>query len=206
MKMPSGECHRIPLTVTRDPGQHWQVIACCLTAPGHNMNQCWLTIRGFLWHLPETNFPRNAHELKHVYGDDTFNSLAPGGLDYSLKLVNFTLFSTINILSIFCEIAIRWMPQHLTHHQSTLVQVMAWCRQATIHYLSQCWPRSLSPYDVTRPQWVKIATATPRGQWVQSLWLSDAIMSSEVLVNIGSGDGLLPDSTKPLPEPVLTHH
>ena len=31
---------------------------------------------------------------------------------------------------------------------------MAWCRQATSHYLSQCWPRSLSPYGVTRPQWV----------------------------------------------------
>ena len=23
------------------------------------------------------------------------------------------------------------------------------------HYLSQCWPRSMSPYGVTRPQWVK---------------------------------------------------
>ena len=23
---------------------------------------------------------------------------------------------------------------------------MAWCRQATSHYLSQCWPRFLSPY------------------------------------------------------------
>ena len=38
--------------------------------------------------------------------------------------------------------------------QSTLVQVMAWCHQATSHYLSQCWPRSLSQYGVTRPQWV----------------------------------------------------
>ena len=38
--------------------------------------------------------------------------------------------------------------------QSTLLQVMAWCRQATSHYLSQCWPRSLSQYGVTRPQWV----------------------------------------------------
>ena len=47
------------------------------------------------------------------------------------------------------------MPQHLTDHWSTLVQVMAWCRQATSYYLSQCCPRSLSPYDVTRPQWVK---------------------------------------------------
>ena len=82
------------------------------------------------------------------------NSLTPGGFDYSLKLVNFKLISLINILSIFCEIAIRWMPQHLTDHESTLVQIMAWCRQATSHYLSQCWPRSLSPYDITRPQWV----------------------------------------------------
>ena len=45
-----------------------------------------------------------------------FNSLAPGGFDYSLKLVNFKLIFTINILSIFCEIAIRWMPKHLTDH------------------------------------------------------------------------------------------
>ena len=32
---------------------------------------------------------------------------------------------------------------------------MAWCRQATSHYLNQCWPRSLSPYGIIRPQWVK---------------------------------------------------
>ena len=47
------------------------------------------------------------------------------------------------------------MPQVLIDDKSTLVQVIAWCRQATSHYLSQCWPRSLSPYGVTRPQWVK---------------------------------------------------
>ena len=27
--------------------------------------------------------------------------------------------------------------------------------QATSHYLSQCWPRSLLTYGITRPQWVK---------------------------------------------------
>ena len=32
---------------------------------------------------------------------------------------------------------------------------MAWCHQATSHYLSQCWPKSLSPYGITRPRWVK---------------------------------------------------
>ena len=38
---------------------------------------------------------------------------------------------------------------------SILVQVMAWCRQATSHYLSKCWPWSLSQYGVIRPQWLK---------------------------------------------------
>ena len=32
---------------------------------------------------------------------------------------------------------------------------------------------------------------------------SDAL---EILVNTGSGNGLLPDGTKPLPEPMLTYH
>ena len=44
------------------------------------------------------------------------NSLAPEGFDYSLNLENFKLISAINILSIFCEIPIRWMPQHLIDH------------------------------------------------------------------------------------------
>ena len=47
------------------------------------------------------------------------------------------------------------MPVDLTDDKSTLVQVMAWFRQAPIHYLSQCWPRFISPYGVTRPQWVR---------------------------------------------------
>ena len=31
-------------------------------------------------------------------------------------------------------------------------------------------------------------------------------MATEIWVNIGSGNGLLPDGTKPLPEPMLTDH
>ena len=46
----------------------------------------------------------------------TSNSLAPGRFDYSLKLVNFKLISMVNILNVFCEIAIRSMPQYLTDH------------------------------------------------------------------------------------------
>ena len=54
---------------------------------------------------------------------------------------------------ISCELVLRWMSLDLTDDKSTLVQVKAWCRQATSHYLSQCWTRSLSPNGITRPQW-----------------------------------------------------
>ena len=33
--------------------------------------------------------------------------------------------------------------------KSPLVEVMTWCCQAKSH----CWPRSMSPYGVSRPQW-----------------------------------------------------
>ena len=58
--------------------------------------------------------------------------------------------------SISCETALILMSQDFIDDQSTWVQIMAWCRQATSHYLSQCWPRSLSPYGVISPQWVTI--------------------------------------------------
>ena len=38
---------------------------------------------------------------------------------------------------------------------------MAWCCQATSHYLSQCSPISLSPYGITRPQWVLVLRQIP---------------------------------------------
>ena len=34
-------------------------------------------------------------------------------------------------------------------NKSTLVQVTAWCRQATSRYLNQCWLKSMSSYDAT---------------------------------------------------------
>ena len=82
------------------------------------------------------------------------NSLAPGKFEWNFRHVIFKQILVIDDRGISCEIALIWKPQDLTDDKSTLVQVMAWCRQATSHYLSQCWPRSLSPYGAIRPQWV----------------------------------------------------
>ena len=40
-----------------------QVMACCLMAPSHYLNQCWFIIIGVLWHSPESGFTRGAHEF-----------------------------------------------------------------------------------------------------------------------------------------------
>ena len=49
------------------------------------------------------------------------------------------------------ETVFRWMPQNIADNKLTSFQIMAWCHRATRHYLSQCWPRSLSTYRVTGP-------------------------------------------------------
>ena len=71
----------------------------------------------------------------------------------------FKQILVIDCWCISCEIALLSMSLDFIDDQSTLVQVMAWCRQATSHYLSQCWPRFKLQYGVTRPQWVNQYTA-----------------------------------------------
>ena len=85
----------------------------------------------------------------------SFKSSAPGRFRFNFSKVIFKLISVNDGWGISYEIALRWVPKDRTDDKSTLVQVMAWYRQATSYYLSQCWPRSMSPNGVTRPQWVK---------------------------------------------------
>ena len=44
-----------------------QVMACCLTAPSHYLNQCWLIIRGVLWHTSESSFAGIAQGIDSGY-------------------------------------------------------------------------------------------------------------------------------------------
>ena len=74
-----------------------------------------------------------------------FNSLAPGRPGCHFKTAIFNLVLLIGIFTSSNDNALRWMPWDFTNDKSTLVQVMARCRQATSHYLSQCWPSSMSP-------------------------------------------------------------
>ena len=96
------------------------------------------------------------------------NSVDPGWSDNNFGSKIFKLIPQNSNLGACCEIVPRWLQQNLSNVKSTLVQVMAWCRQATSHYLNQCWPRFLTSYGITRPQWVNIWhwDTTPTCKWL----------------------------------------
>ena len=75
-----------------------------------------------------------------------------GVFKYNFRQVIFKLTLVNGGWGISYEIALRWMPLDLTDDNSTLVQAMAWCRQAASHYMSQCWSRSMSPNGITMPR------------------------------------------------------
>ena len=66
------------------------------------------------------------------------NSLA-GRSENDFRSITCKLIFRSDISSNSYEIALWSMPENPTDDKSTLVQVMAWCHQATSHYLSQCW-------------------------------------------------------------------
>ena len=89
---------------------------------------------------------------------ELFNSLTPGRWSSHFENVIFDLMFQIDIMSSW-EIVL--MPQNYWLVNSG--SGMAWCRQATSHYLSQCLHSYISPYGVTSPQRVKwhLNTSTP---------------------------------------------
>ena len=81
--------------------------------------------------------------------------IGPWRSEWNFRLVIFKPISVTDGWGISNELVLIWVSIDFTGGKSTLVQVIAWCRHAKSHYLSQCWRRSLSPYGVPRPQWVK---------------------------------------------------
>ena len=116
-----------------------------------------------LWHV---------NSCIHVKWWDAINSLAPGKFQWNFRQAIFKQILVFDGSGIYCEIAIIWLSLGFNDNQSTLVQAMAWCRQATSHYLSQCWPRYMSPNGVTRPQWVNCPNPDSYFRFTKLSWIN----------------------------------
>ena len=121
------------------------------------------------------------------------NSLALEKCDNNMKSIIFKLITQNDSLGTSWEIELSWVPQNLINEKSALVQVLAWCCQATSHYLSQCWPRYTPPYGIPRPQWVNSSppSAVYMRQWTGPSLVQ--IMACRLF------------SAKPLPESMLVY-
>ena len=74
-----------------------QVMACCLTAPSHYLNQGWLMISKVLWHSPDSNFTENTHDIYcwnefEIYQFETVVK-SPRGQWVNIVICNLGLYS-----------------------------------------------------------------------------------------------------------------
>ena len=114
------------------------------------------------------SFWHNFGTVWHVYQEQLQNNLIlfccmlssfPVRSEWNFKITILNIVLLFGIFSSSYDIAFRWMPPEFTDDKSTLVQVMAGCCQATSHSQCQCWPRTTSPYGITRLQWVNVRIA-----------------------------------------------
>ena len=74
-------------------------------------------------------------------GEEITTLVRPWDIWIKFWITNFkSFFSQLQLTYILWN----WNEYRCISLMITLVQVMLWCRQATTHYLSQCWPRSMS--------------------------------------------------------------
>ena len=92
--------------------------------------------------------------------------MAPGKFEWNFTHVIFKHIFVIAGWGISCEITILWMSLDLTDDKSTLVQLMAWRRQATSHYLNNVdtdlCRRTARQQAITWTMLTRISVAVPR--------------------------------------------
>ena len=116
-----------------------------LLAPGHwameYIKPCYLLYTGTVTCLSCATIKLAMSQLKCTEETErlpwSFNSLAPGRFKVNFRWVIFNLILVVNGWGISYEIALRWMLLDLTDDKSTLVQVMAWYRQAASLILTE---------------------------------------------------------------------
>ena len=81
-------------------------------------------------------------------------SWTPVKFEWTFRYVIIKNTLVIGGWGISCETDLIWMLLDYTYDQWTLFYVMTWCCQTTSHNLIHWWPRYLSPYGVTKPEWV----------------------------------------------------
>ena len=82
-----------------------QVMACCLTAPIHYLNQCWLIISNVQWHSSKGKFTRDTSAINHCKIKYLkFHSNFPGANELIIDHVAFATANKKNKTECFCPL------------------------------------------------------------------------------------------------------
>ena len=99
----------------------------------NNSESYWTLSKENPVHINETIILQPSIYLEGLYLGGT---LGPGKFEWNFRYVIFQRILVIDGWGICCSIALIWMPVDFTDDQSTLVQLMAWCRQARFYLVS----------------------------------------------------------------------
>ena len=98
-----------------------QAMACCLTAPSHYLNQCWLIISEVLWHSPDSNFTENASDIYRwndfeIYWFETVVK-SPRGQWVNLvnRLLHQDAYHHLTLLSWYPDTGLHTINRHPSH-------------------------------------------------------------------------------------------
>ena len=119
-----------------------QVMAWCLIAPSHYLNQSWPLMNEVLWHLPKNNFKAHTQDifckmnLEIIILKITFisnrrqwvNTLRPRQNGCHFADDTFKRIFVYENVKILIEISLKFVPKGPINNIPALVQIMAWRR------------------------------------------------------------------------------
>ena len=108
-----------------------QVMTCCLTAPSHYLNQCWLIIIKVMWWSSKDNYTSNVQVINH--------QITCISEYYPSKFIP-TIFMGLWVERFLCTLSAYWGSSHTSSVMDT--QPSPWTR-LKFHYSSNTEPSRL---------------------------------------------------------------
>ena len=127
------------------------------------LHKAWNSKGEMPYCFPRSSIKFQGHTGQNITDFDpnsAFPDYRPVAAFKSLRFALFKLISVTGGWGLSCKIATG------PYWWRVNIDSLAWCRQVISHYLSQCWPRFMSPYGVTRPQWLKDIFLMYSFEWI----------------------------------------
>ena len=163
-----------------------QVMACCLTAPSHYLNQCWLIVSTDQWRLSKGHFTRDTPVINHKnqlqFALKNSSKSPRGQWVNTYPLMPWFRVAWWSATMVFCVV-------HVAQHVAPWVYIkVTWmyywwlcyvCYRALWNLININWGNGLSPVRCQAITWPNAdsSTITPLREWFWKMWIKIQIFS-----------------------------